>query len=253
MQLTSAHDVFADSPSSVLAWPNQYPPESDSLDLPTPEELCFIQAISLSALKEGFQADHFIEPGNNRAQFVFNVWAQQNLQPSNLPRSISSTVPNQDASHRIPSPPLPTSSTYHQKTSSQPPPTALDIISQGMLLKGEAKAQAEIILQQQVNKQNSQSQKGSKAGGAPKTKGKAYAPFSKKHKNAVRRLINKLRQELADYATQHNLNLSQIGALLSVYLEVEGFTSWQAFLSLRGLARKNCKLLFTSLYYFDQH
>ena len=112
-----------------------------------------------------------------------------------------------------------------------------------MRLEGEAKVQAGMILNQQGSKPNhrpGKGQPGSKAGGTKKTKGQPYAPFSSKHRNAVRGLINNLRRELADYAAEHNLNLSQIGALLSVYLEVEGFTSWQAFLSLRGLARKSC-------------
>ena len=68
-----------------------------------------------------------------------------------------------------------------------------------------------------------------------------FKPFTRKHKEEVRKMMDQLQRRLSRYAQKHRLNLSQIGDVLRAYLEAEGFSAWQAFLSLRGSARHGCE------------
>jgi hypothetical protein len=109
----------------------------------------------------------------------------------------------------------------------------MDIISKGMGLKGEGQENAAGLVKQQDAKSRGKQRKGGKKAG--------FQPITPKHKEEVRKMIDKLRRELGEYSRKHRLNLSRLGETLEAYLRADGLTVWQAFLSLRGSARRKCK------------
>lgn len=230
--------------TGIPAWPNVYPMTSDSQNAPTAEELEYMAALSSFAENEGLPPDQFIEETSSRVQYVFNHWNEARKSKTTVPPTehstpISATVPTHAASSSHESPvgdALPASppATSHTRT-------ALDIISQGMGLTGKGENEVKGILKQQDEAKETRQRK--KQAAVEKGKAKCFHPFTQKHRRAVLDLVNGLRRQLADYARKHQLNLTEVGALLNIYLQTREFTSWQAFLSVRACARQGCKTL----------
>jgi hypothetical protein len=117
----------------------------------------------------------------------------------------------------------------------QPPARkTVDIISEGFGLQGEGQKSAAGLLKQREEKSRDKQRKGAK-------RAVGLRPLTMKHKGEVRKMIDGLRRDLARYARKHRLNLSQLGEVLEAYLRADGLTAWQAFLSLRGSARRGCE------------
>lgn len=150
--------------------------------------------------------------------------------PPTLPANTTSSFHAPESSSSKPSAPATFS------PDKRPARSALDIISEGMGLEGKGQTEVKSILkQQQEQKEWRERQKGAKK--------VRFQPFTRQHQEEVRKMMDKLRRRLAQYARKHSLNLTQIGDSLQSFLDIEKSTEWQSFLTLRGSARRKCEFL----------